>query len=90
MKRIYVINSDYRCEKYDIFEKGSKFAFNDLDKAKARLKSIANEVITTIKEKYDEDEIVIEETNMSCSAYLLHRYDEYHEDVWIDEVEIED
>jgi hypothetical protein len=90
MKRIYVINSEYRCEKYDIYEKGSKSAFNDLEKAKARLKTIANEIITTIKEKYDEDDIEIEETEMSCSAYLAYRYDEYHEDVWIDEVEVED
>lgn len=90
MKRIYVINSEYRCEKYDIYEKGSKIAFNDLEKAKARLKTIANEIITTIKEKYDEDDIEIEEGEISCSVYLAYRYDEYHEDVWIDEVEVED
>ena len=39
-------------------------------------------------EKFDEDDIVEEKDAMSYSIYWDYRYEEYHTDYWIDEVEL--
>ena len=90
MAKIYVINYEYANERYDVYERGSKCAFTDLNKAKERLAELTEGLKDEMLEKFDEDDIVEEKDNMSYSIYWDYRYSEYHTDYWIDEVDIEE
>ena len=90
MAKIYVINYEYANEKYDVYERGAKCAFIDLNKAKERLAELTEGLKDEMLEKFDEDDIVEEKDNMSYSIYWDYRYSEYHTDYWIDEVDVEE
>lgn len=88
MSKIYVINYDYAFEKYGSYEKRSVGAFNDIDKAKAKLKELTADLKKEMLVDYDEEDIEVEEGVMSYSIYIAYRYMEHHIDYWIDEVEL--
>ena len=90
MDKIYIINYEYANEKYDVYERGAKCAFTDLNKAKERLAELTKGLKDEMLEKFDEDDIVEEKGEMSYSIYWDYRYSEYHTDYWIDEVDIEE
>ena len=90
MAKIYVINYEYANEKDDVYERGAKCAFINLNKAKERLAELTEGLKDEMLEKFDEDDIVEEKGEMSYSIYWDYRYSEYHTDYWIDEVDIEE
>lgn len=88
MDKIYVVNYEHHDEKHDVYEKGADCAFTDLNKAKERLAELTEGLKDEMLERFDEDDIVEEKDEMSYSIYWDYRYEEYHTDYWIDEVEL--
>lgn len=88
MNVIYIINYDYAHEKYDVYERGAECAYTDLNQAKKRLKELTQNLKAEFLEKYDEEDIVEDVSDMSYSIYQDYRYDEHHTDYWIDEIEL--
>lgn len=90
MAKIYVVNYEYANDKYNAYERGTKCAFTDLNKAKERLAKLTEGLKSIMLKRFDEDDIVEEKDEMSYSIYWDYRYEEYHTDYWIDEIEVEE